>query len=347
MVSPAAFEQVDDQPAANETQRSIPTPFLTKTYQLVDDDSIDDVISWNEDGSTFVVWNPTVFARDLLPKFFKHNNFSSFVRQLNTYGFRKVVPDRWEFSNESFRRGEKRLLCDIQRRKAASSIQSPSSQPTALFSAAVTVAAIPVATPSDSGEEQVISNSPPLGIPTLCREATNTNNSSSTTSNCRGDLEDENERLRTENMQLSRELTNMKALCSNIFTLMSNYASSDMQSEVVMRPLELLPPKQLEEEIGVTAAGGRTLKVEAAVERGPSPRLFGVAIGTKRVREGGCDGMTRQLNGGAMEVDVEVKSEPLDDENGDENDEEDGGGHREESPWLLRPCDRPNQRVFN
>lgn len=67
------------------SQRSIPTPFLTKTYQLVDDHAIDDVISWNDDGSTFIVWNPTVFARDLLPQYFKHNNFSSFVRQLNTY----------------------------------------------------------------------------------------------------------------------------------------------------------------------------------------------------------------------------------------------------------------------
>ena len=71
--------------AGGETQRSVPTPFLTKTYQLVEDPSIDDVISWNEDGSTFIVWNPTVFARDLLPRYFKHNNFSSFVRQLNTY----------------------------------------------------------------------------------------------------------------------------------------------------------------------------------------------------------------------------------------------------------------------
>ena len=66
-------------------QRSVPTPFLTKTYQLVDDPVVDDVISWNDDGSAFIVWRPAEFARDLLPKYFKHNNFSSFVRQLNTY----------------------------------------------------------------------------------------------------------------------------------------------------------------------------------------------------------------------------------------------------------------------
>lgn len=68
-----------------DSQRSIPTPFLTKTYQLVDDPVYDDLISWNDDGSTFIVWRPAEFARDLLPKYFKHNNFSSFVRQLNTY----------------------------------------------------------------------------------------------------------------------------------------------------------------------------------------------------------------------------------------------------------------------
>lgn len=85
MIPTATEQNGEGASPATETTRTLPTPFLTKTYQLVDDDAIDDVISWNEDGSTFVVWNPTVFARDLLPKYFKHNNFSSFVRQLNTY----------------------------------------------------------------------------------------------------------------------------------------------------------------------------------------------------------------------------------------------------------------------
>ncbi|GMH04028.1 hypothetical protein Nepgr_005867 [Nepenthes gracilis] len=102
-----------------DAHKPVPAPFLTKTYQLVDDETTDHIVSWGEDDTTFVVWRPPEFARDLLPNYFKHNNFSSFVRQLNTYGFRKIVPDRWEFANEFFKRGEKHLLCEIHRRKTA------------------------------------------------------------------------------------------------------------------------------------------------------------------------------------------------------------------------------------
>jgi hypothetical protein len=62
-----------------------PTPFLTKTYDVVDDPNTDTVVSWGFAGHSFVVWDANAFANVILPRYFKHSNFSSFVRQLNTY----------------------------------------------------------------------------------------------------------------------------------------------------------------------------------------------------------------------------------------------------------------------
>ncbi|XP_020113522.1 heat stress transcription factor B-4c-like [Ananas comosus] len=211
---------------AAEAQKAVPAPFLTKTYQLVDDPSTDHVVSWGDDRvSTFVVWRPPEFARDILPNFFKHNNFSSFVRQLNTYGFRKVVPERWEFANEFFRKGEKHLLCEIHRRKspAASASSSSSSFPSPssphLFPSPQHLPLfhhhhhLPLPPWTDSPSPRLLVLGP---TPTA---------SASASANVGGAaaLVEENERLRRSNAALVAELAHMRKLYNDIIYFVQNH----------------------------------------------------------------------------------------------------------------------------
>lgn len=343
--------------ATAESQRSIPTPFLTKTYQLVDDSSVDDLVSWNEDGTSFIVWKPAEFARDLLPKYFKHNNFSSFVRQLNTYGFRKVVPDRWEFANDGFRRGEKNLLRDIQRRKILPAAGTAMATAVAAANTVTVAMAAPVrmVSPATSGDEQVVSsNSSPIAV--------NNGVQRSTSCTTAPELVEENERLKKENMQLSNELSQLKGLCNNILAMMSNYAtgfSRQLESStsaatargVVVtegKILDLLPMRNvsLAEENVVVNMGGAvggvpcetTSLMEPELEAPQVPKLFGVSIGLKRCRtenevepereEREQHQQTRMQTQSLQETDrgSDVKSEPRDGD-GDSDDQE----HR----WKL------------
>ncbi|KAL1929681.1 hypothetical protein VTP01DRAFT_1819 [Rhizomucor pusillus] len=106
--------------------------FVHKLYNMVVDSQYQHLIAWNYTGSSFIVCNIMEFSRDVLPKHFKHNNFSSFVRQLNMYGFHKVNKSPrghrtlaenqiWEFSHPKFLRNRADLLDDIKRKAMESS----------------------------------------------------------------------------------------------------------------------------------------------------------------------------------------------------------------------------------
>ncbi|KDO33558.1 hypothetical protein SPRG_19190 [Saprolegnia parasitica CBS 223.65] len=101
--------------------------FLQKTYTMFEN-SPDSVAAWANNGTTIVIKDPEEFARSVLPKYFKHNNFASYVRQLNFYGFRKYKKDDivivdddktkhwWEFYHDQFLRHRPELMAQIRRK---------------------------------------------------------------------------------------------------------------------------------------------------------------------------------------------------------------------------------------
>jgi len=98
--------------------------FIKKLYRLLEDQSYKSIISWGENGDSFVVKDSAEFSRNILPKHFKHNNFSSFVRQLNKYDFHKVKGDKinsygeniLEFKHPHFQLNKKDQLELIKRK---------------------------------------------------------------------------------------------------------------------------------------------------------------------------------------------------------------------------------------
>lgn len=101
--------------------------FLTKLWTLVEDADTNEFICWSQEGNSFMVLDEQRFAKEILPKFFKHNNMASFIRQLNMYGFRKVMQmdtgmvkqerdGPVEFQHPYFKHGQDELLENIKRK---------------------------------------------------------------------------------------------------------------------------------------------------------------------------------------------------------------------------------------
>jgi len=111
--------------------------FVMKLWTMVNDPNNHDLINWFHDGLSFLVTNRELFVQKILPKYFKHSNFASFVRQLNMYGWHKVQDansgslhsdEKWQFINPNFQKDKPELLDKIVRNKPNDSDQSDQHQ---------------------------------------------------------------------------------------------------------------------------------------------------------------------------------------------------------------------------
>ena len=120
-IAPAACPAGSDRFELHASSASGLPPFLTKLYALVSDPETDELVHWIKGSSAFRIVDPARFARDLLPRYFKHNKLGSFMQQMHTYAFVRRSysepdsPDAMVFSHEHFRLDAPEELHKIRR----------------------------------------------------------------------------------------------------------------------------------------------------------------------------------------------------------------------------------------
>jgi len=94
-------------------------PFINKLWSMVNNPSTSSTMTWTPDGSALTIIGIEPFVSELLPLYFKHSNLSSFVRQLNTYGFSKVdSSSAYVYSHPAFHRDFPERMTLIQRKNS-------------------------------------------------------------------------------------------------------------------------------------------------------------------------------------------------------------------------------------
>ncbi|CAK68032.1 unnamed protein product (macronuclear) [Paramecium tetraurelia] len=103
--------------------------FIIKLYDMLDEQvfqydntikstpQFQTIIKWSDDGEYLIVVNPKEMESQILPQYFKHNHYQSFLRQLNMYEFQKArnSENHEIFTHPNFKKGCKKQLSLIKR----------------------------------------------------------------------------------------------------------------------------------------------------------------------------------------------------------------------------------------
>mmetsp|Transcript_2006 Transcript_2006/g.4056 ORF Transcript_2006/g.4056 Transcript_2006/m.4056 type:complete len:849 (-) Transcript_2006:92-2638(-) len=94
-----------------------PERFHAMLEETSSDASLASIVSWKAHGRAFCVYDLENFVKFLIPVHFKQNKWSSFQRQLNIYGFKRLTQGRDSgcYYHESFLRGMPDLCSNLQR----------------------------------------------------------------------------------------------------------------------------------------------------------------------------------------------------------------------------------------
>ncbi|ETV96827.1 hypothetical protein H310_10118 [Aphanomyces invadans] len=74
------------------------------------------IVSWADDGLSFVIYKLAPFTTQVLPAYFGHRKLRTFLRMLNFYGFHRCQSKHVEFSHLTFQRGNEAGMAMIRRR---------------------------------------------------------------------------------------------------------------------------------------------------------------------------------------------------------------------------------------
>lgn len=99
-------------------------PFPEKLHEMLSIESLPQsdsqvIVSWLPHGRSFIVRKPKQFTTQIMPKYFRQTKLTSFQRQLNLYGFRRITqgPDAGAYYHELFLKGRPQLCMRMVRQK--------------------------------------------------------------------------------------------------------------------------------------------------------------------------------------------------------------------------------------